>query len=406
MKNFLGFALVGSLTVVGGGCRNNDSNGSSATSDACKTGPKLFVSGYETNAVGTGKAKVSCIDTILEKDATVFPGESGDAMLMASGDEVLLFNRMGTLNYKSVSEQTKAEIEYKSGKSGDPADVYALGDGLMLLAHHIEGSLVITRQATGEKVQSITADWDLPTGVTLRPESLIPVKNAAGREFIYVVHQGVSASFEPNGTQTVFILSKTGSTLSVFDNDDTKEKIQGIPLKGSFPIPVRHAGRAKPMFVSMCAKLATSGTGTSGTSGTACVAAIEEVDPETNTASTIWDLAEELDMSMNGGVQPSDDAESFFAQVTQKDGDTTVGRYVKIVPAAHSVTTVYTYTSVRNGYLAALYNSKDKTVLVGDSDGMGKGLFKVFKASDISLVKTISLPLEPYSAILDPVTNK
>ncbi len=111
---------------------------------------------------------------------TLSEGEAGDSMPFYANETLYLFNRSATSqNFRAFdpfdSSQTSKQIAFP-GMTGDPSDVFGLGDGKLLLAEHISGELLIIDEA-GVEVAKIEADWDLPEDEKLKPVKFLAMES-------------------------------------------------------------------------------------------------------------------------------------------------------------------------------------------------------------------------------------
>lgn len=329
-------------------------------------------------------------------------GESSDPALFPNGGQVLFFNRSsGSENFRRIGFESGAALagatdqqKFPGGAVGDPHDVLMIPGGQMLLAHYNEGTLTVAKVSDGSLVQTLAADWDLPEGVTLRPEALVAVRGAAGENFIYVIHQALSfrnGLLGANGSQAVFVLKITDDRIEAFDLEEATPRIQGIKTKGSFPVLVRSAGREKPLLVSMCSLYVD----TSATAAAPCVNSVEEIDPATHRTNELWDLAGQ-NLFMNGGVTSGPDENTFFANVVSKVSEVSSETIVAAVNiGSKTFTTKYKFAPESGGYWGTFYDHGRKTLYVGDQGHSSIGRFIALKEGEPE--REISLGGVPYS---------
>lgn len=350
-------------------------------------------------------ASIDALDLASRALKPLLTGESGDPAFFYSGGELLLFNRSAdSQNYRrllpaagpfAVSKQGR----FPGGDIGDPHDALYLGHDRVLLAHYAQGTLVVMQQSTGKQLGAVQADWDLPDGVTLKPEALLAVA-ASGKRYVYVVHQALTVKdglLAANGSQAVFVLEDTGDDLKPLNLDPSQPKIRGIKLKGSFPTPVRFQQRARLLLVSLCSRLVLAATSDPAQK---CTNAVEEVDPITKTASEAWDL-ESAGLSLNGLVAPGPDADTFFASVVQQQGSGPLAkRVVKLSLKDRSITPVYEFQPDTAVFWALLYDEASKTLLIGDRGDQSAGKIVIMPSNG----QTAEVPLTavPYSAAFIP----
>lgn len=332
-------------------------------------------------------------------------GESNDAVVFGVGDDVLLFNRTTeSLNYRivkpdaakqtfSVGEQT----QFADAFVGDPHDVLELDADTALLSHYNLGKLSLMKISTGEKLGEVAADWDLPEGVTLKPDALWRTTVGA-HTYIYVVHQAYAFEgnlFTVNGSQRVFVLEQNGNTVTPLDLDPSTPKIDGIKTLGSFPAVIEATEKTqsdKLVLVSLCSRFVNPSP---SNPANVCKNVVEEIDPATQTVTTLWDL-DNAGFFMNGGVVSTGSAGSFFAQVEEKvDEQTFVKRIVKFEPYTKTSSKVYDYEAASGGYYGLYYDDVRGNLFIGDVSTDTVGKFTILKQDGSTVVKAIDAI--PYS---------
>lgn len=306
-------------------------------------------------------------------------GESSDPMMFAGGGEVLLFNRyFDNQNYRRLSANAgyvefSQQQRFAGGDVGDPHDVLYLGADRLLLAHYIEGQLVLMQQTTGRELGRVRVDWDLPANVSLKPESLW-MTTVNDQRYIYIIHQGITfgeGAVAANGSQQIFVLRY--DDLQPIDLDASKPKIQGIRLRGSFPSMVRFAQRDKLLLVSLCSQMISS-------KDSKCVAAIEELDPRANTIQELWNL-DEANLFMNSAVTaiPGPNPETVFANVIRKTDDVGfIKQVVRLNIEQKQISVVYNFKSESAGYWSSFFDESRATLYVGELGDTTPGKFIVF----------------------------
>jgi hypothetical protein len=323
-------------------------------------------------------ASVQRFEIATSRVSTLLSGESGDPLLLNSSDEVLFFNRsFDSQNFRRLQPRgdsllVSSQQRFAAGEIGDPHDALYLGNDRVLLAHYTQGRLVVMQQSSGAEIETIAADWDLPVGVKLKPESLIPIEKD-GRRFVYVLHQALAlegGSMYANNSQRIFVLEDRDGDLVPLNLDSHSEKIAGIPLSGSFPRVVRFARRDKILLVSMCSRFVSTA---SSDHAQACRSVIEELDPATNSVRLLWNLTDS-GIFMNGAVVPGPDAATFFASVEHKMGDDIYAQQVlRFNLAARTFSPTYTFAPNSGGFWATLYDEEKKILYVGDTGSSSLG---------------------------------
>ncbi|MBC7531053.1 MAG: hypothetical protein H7318_05695 [Oligoflexus sp.] len=386
-------ALV-SLSIAATACHSSDSDSVSRPSSAqglVFTGANSQTYPWQSN-VYRMNAETFEIEQLLT-------GESGDSVVFSTGTEVLLFNRTSdSQNYRLLTPQAQSltlgvQTKFSEGEVGDPHDILDLGNDIVLLSHYNQGRLTLMKKSTGAKIADVEGNWDLPAGVTLKPEALWSA-TVGGKTFIYVLHQAGAfegGNYTVNGTQKVFVLEQNGSAVTAVDLDAAADKVQGIKLQGSFPIAVRPETHGdKLLIVSMCSRFVSPPLDPS----IGCHNAVEELDPTTQTVSVLWDL-DGAGYFMNGGVVPAGSAHTFFAQVEQEEGSAYPRRVLKFDVDSKSSVKTYEYAEGSGGYYGMFFDEDRQNLFVGDINTDTVGKFTIIKADKSEVVKT--LDAIPYS---------
>lgn len=351
------------------------------------------------------QASLLKLDLETKEVSTVLSGESGDAAIFSTGNSLLFFNRTSeSQNYRLISPNNgsywiSTQQKFARGSLGDPHDAISVGSDRVLLSHYSEGSLVVMQQSTGAELQTVVADWDLPEGVTLKPEGFLTV-SSGGRTFVYVTHQGLSYagySVLANGSQQVFVLEVVNGSVEVLDMDPATPKVQGIKLVGSFPVPVHFKERDKLLFVSMCSRI------TSPESPLPCKPAIEEIDPSTNSSSVVWDLSDS-GLFMNGGITPGPNSNTIFVNVEETVDGGTAKRVVRLNLSDKTHSTVHSFAENSGGFWGTFFDDDSQTLYVGDISESSIGRFIVVPENGER--SEIALSLTPYSGtFISPLTQ-
>jgi hypothetical protein len=326
-------------------------------------------------------------------------GESNDAVVFNLDHEVLLFNRStDSLNFRSIvpdADQKTLKVgdqtQFADAFVGDPHDVIELDSDTALLSHYNLGKLSVMKISTGEKLGEVAAEWDLPADVPLKPEALWRT-HVGPKTFIYVVHQAYAFEgnlFTVNGTQTVFVLEQSGSTLTPVDLDPSLPKIQGIKIKGSFAQVIESTERAqseKLVLSSLCSRFVSP---SELNPQNVCKSIVEEIDPLTQTVKTLWDL-DDAGLFMNGSTVSAGAKGVFFAQVEEQTADGSFARrIVKLDPYAKTKSPVYDYAEGSGGYYGLYYDDMRGNLFIGDINNDTVGKFTILKADGTSVVKAI-----------------
>lgn len=336
--------------------------------------------------------------------STILSGESSDPAVYSANGGAWLFNRAPDNSNMRVMKRepgqsftSTRQTHFAGAGSGDPHDILALNDTRLLLANYVEGNIATIDATSGDLIETVSPDWDLPSGVLFHPEAFVQVTNHAGERFVLVIHQALGlrdGGIFVNGSQQIFVLRINGDHVTVVDMDETMPRVQGIHLKGSMPLPVRYGKRERPLFVSMCSRYLTAGD----RPDEMCHAAVEELDPETMKVKVLMDL-DGKDLFMNGLVQPAWNETSFFASVERKINDNKYAmEVVEIDTEAQSIKTIYEYFEQRFGGFWAMFSDVvHKRLFIGDMSDSSVGKFRAFVDGGVSY--DVALPMVPYSGV-------
>lgn len=325
-------------------------------------------------------------------------GESNDTVVFNVGNDVLMFNRAtDSLNYRLIKSdaQNKTlsitnQTQYEEASAYDPYSAMGLEDDVVLLSKYSAGALSIMQPSTGKKLSDVTADWNLPEGVPLKPSSLWRTK-VAGKTLIYFMHEGSafeSGLFTVNGSQSVFVLEQNGASVTAVDLDPSTPKVDGIKVAGSFPKPIAASEQAqgdKLVIVSMCARFVNPNP-TDATK--VCKSIVEEIDPATQTVSTVWDL-DGAGFYMNGGVVSTGSQGMFFAQVDQDVDGVSAKSIVKFDPYSKTSEKIYDYEATSSGAHGLYYDDVRGNLFIGDVNTDTIGKFTILKKDGTTTVKAI-----------------
>lgn len=343
-------------------------------------------------------------------------GESGDPIFRPIKDEIWMFNRSAdSQNFRrlapsfsppSASFTMGSQLKFPGGVVGDPHDILRLGD-LALMAHYNEGQLVLIDIKSQQEKGRIEAPWDLPEGVKLKPSSLVWSYDQDGQKtYVYVVHQALSIKdgvYGTNNTQQLFVLTyepqNPTTPLTPVDLNPSLPKVQGIKLKGSFPVALKFYGPQKLLLVSMCSRFSLMNPPSD--ENPPCQSALEEVNLKEHSSQVVWDLGT-LTPSyfMNGPVVTGKQDLSFFANVERQE---TPGKFVQVVAEfdvnKKSVREVYTFRPFSGGFWATFYEPSSQKLYVGDlgTQGAVGNLLVIDPQTPGEILKEIPLDGVPYS---------
>ena len=374
LKHSLSLCALATLALSG--CHKSSSNNDTTQASSAKG--LVFTS--NNSQAYPWKSNLYRYDLDSQKFEKLLDGESNDTIVVGLDSDVLFFNRTSeSQNYRLLTPENDtisigAQTQFAGGSIGDPHDALDLGNDVVILAHWIEGKLTLMNKKTGEKISDVSADWDLPSGAEFKPEAFWQT-TVNGKTFIYVVHQGSGNegfNIIANGSQALFVLEKTGEgTVQVVDLDPNTAKVQGIKLKGSFPIPVTFPDQPnKLVLVGLCSRWISPST---VDPSKVCTNAAEELDPSTNSVTLLWDFANS-NYFMNGGAIAAASYPNIYTQVEEQNGSNYDKRIVKIHLTTQERSTAYEYDASSGGYYGMYFDHHRKQLLVGDiaSDSVGK----------------------------------
>ncbi len=347
------------------------------------------------------QAEVHRFDLETGELKRMLTGESSDPALFFANEKIWLFNRSyASQNFRSLSVESgkwSEQLAYAAGAMGDPHDAIAFGSGYLLTANYSQGILQILDSSKGKIVSDIVADWDLPAGSTFKPEALVAMQ-VDDKAYIYVIHQSLALQYNlllSNGSQQVFVLEVKGNKIEVLDLDPLKPKVQGIKIKGSFPVPLRVSGSQTLRLLSLCSRLTSHVDGYEE-----CQAAVEEIDPRTQQVQSLWDL-NGSGLYMNGPAVAGATKDEFYANVDQMDfADHYEKRVLKFNIEQQAIQSVYQFNQDAGGFWGLFYDQDRQTLYIGDLGSSRQGLFTILTAADIAKQapgKTLELNGVPYS---------
>jgi hypothetical protein len=364
------------------------------------------------------KAQVYAINTSTEKSPEkLLSGESSDPIFRPIKDEIWMLNRshdsqnfraLGAI-FPSSGEPIKIgpQLRFTGGFVGDPHDILRIGN-LILLAHYNEGQLVLMDAQTYQEKGRIEAPWDLPDGIKLKPSALVwSYDQRNQKSYIYVVHQAlniVNGVYGTNNTQQIFVLSfdhqEPNQTPQTVDLNPDLPKIQGIKLKGSFPVPLRFYDSNRLVLVSMCSRFSLMTPPSE--ENPPCQSAVEEINLKDHSSQVLWEL-DNLSprLFMNGPVVAGHGELSFFANIERQE---TQGKFSQVVAlfelGTKKVRDIYTFRPYSGGFWATFFDPKTKLLFVGDTGtqgAVGNLLIIDPQSSPGRLLKEIPLEGVPYS---------
>ncbi len=245
-------------------------------------------------------------------------------------------------------------------------------------------------------------DWDLPSGVTLKPESMLR-REVDGETRIYIAHQGLGfkdGMMIASGDQSVFVLALRGAELVPVDLDLSKEKIQGIKIEGSLPVflkpqSIQVQNELTVTSVSLCSRYIVMAGQLPGYDFP-CRSMVEKIDLKTNRVVDRWDLSDK-NLFMNGGITAGREG-SFFANVEYDSGTRKgVKEVIEFNMVNRSMQKRYEFDQSSGGFWGVFYHHKTDQLLIGDQGQSTKGRFTLLKREGET--STINLSHVPYSGV-------
>ncbi len=320
-------------------------------------------------------------------------GLSGDPEIFAEQNELWFFNRSAGLqnffkaDFTSLPEALSAEQSFSAAGPGDPHAVLSLASGHLLLANMVHSSLVIMDVANGKVIQSVEADWDLPSGATLRPESLW----SDGEKQVLLLHQGLSDSYRAVGGQQIFVFKFADETLSVVDLDLAKARVQGVPLAMSVPERFEQLADGRLLVFGTC----------SAYTGDDCKAAVQVFNPRTLQIEFTWQL-DELGLIMNGISTLGATDNDVIANVIVKDSDTEQMRasIVNLDLSTRTTRTLHTYDlpALSAGIWLTAFDRSSQSLFVGEARSQANGTLIIYQ--DGVETTRVAFPRIPYKGAL------
>jgi hypothetical protein len=375
------------------GCGKKDDDSDKGTVDTATKNAGLAF----TTVVNFTESTIHYNDLKTGELRTLATGESGDPLLRWLGESLVLFNRsQDKLNFKTTDPrladaQFSTEIATPKAAAFDPADALHLGDGRVLLVHAVAGLLVVMDPATGTVTQEITAEWDVgdAEGAKLFPADPTVVEKD-GERFVYLAHQAFKPDYSGfNGTQQIFVLKDTGSTLEVVDLDAEKAKVQGIPLTLPNPTGLFHVTDTELYVGAICTSMSPAD----------CRQGFERVSLADGTATLHWEIPTTEHLLEGGLVEGLDD--QLFAQVFKIEGETKTPQVVRLDLSDKSVTTVHAYGEKSRACCSLFFDESSETLYAGDTNEDSTGAFYIYRKGQTE-PETLSLPAAPYTGVFVP----
>ncbi|MCX6118582.1 MAG: hypothetical protein NT027_13650 [Proteobacteria bacterium] len=367
----------------------------------------LFFTGIDVSSQPWQSALLH-LDLGSQKVMPLLTGESSDPSVFSTDKSLFFFNRTAdNKNYRKydfTSKDTVFDLQRKldNGAIGDPHDLIQLSETAVLLANYTEGSLVVLdhEKSTFQVLNGL--DWDLPSGVKLKPESLLR-KDIDGETRIFIAHQGLGfkdGMMIASGDQSVFVLKLRGNELIPVDLDLSKDKIQGIKIEGSLPVFLKpqsekSPGEATVTTVSLCSRYIVLAGQLPGYDFP-CKSMVEKIDVKTNRIVDKWDLSDR-NLYMNGGITPGRDG-SFYANVEYDSGTRKgVKEVIEFDMINRSVQKRYEFDQASGGFWGVFYHRQTDRLLVGDQGQSTVGKLSVLNRE--GQISTIDLSHVPYSGV-------
>jgi hypothetical protein len=369
--------------------------------------PSAIGAGYSDAATGYAGLAFAAVDASYTSSSLLFnnpttgdlrelsAGESGDPFVTVAGGRLWLFNRSpASLNFRSFTPTAQTfertcQVATPLAASGDPAAALLLDAHRLLLAHNVAGLLAVIDPDTGALVQQLDGPWALGVaGAPFRPAAFTTHKAADGTTEVFVVHQGLDAKYNPNGTQRLFVLHDDGTTLAPVDiGPASAAGVQGLPL------PITNPGGFLPGDGPDEAIL--YGQCTVQTPG-ACTQGFARIDLAQRTATLAFDVSS-LGVKDNGGLIKGPGT-SYYALMNRTATKANVVTEIDL--AAKTGTDVYTFTSP-SGCCALYYDDTDSALYIGDADATEQnGFFSVLKPGQATA--KVPLPALAYSGVFLP----
>ena len=348
---------------------------------------------------------------------TVLTGESGDPLL-ASGDKFIWhFNRSsGDVNYRRIAiDLAEGDGESNAPRElaptvqeatpetsvGDPAAILDLDDGRLLLGHKSAGKLTVIDSLTGDHLETIVADFDLPNGSPLRPTDFLLRSDSEQDELIvYVLHQGLDQNYQPDGSQQIFQLrAKRGKTLTPVDQNESVNGVQGVPVSLTSPGQFLYKNSKQPLIATFCYVLSPS----------SCRFGFEQFDPTTMTVTKVAEFDDRY--FYNGSVVESAEPNVLFASLTKRasPSERSVVR-LALDPGLGSIefTEVHKFPDQVSGCCGLYFDTSTDQLAIGSQHptDIDRGQLLVYEVGKLGeenrLADTIDLPGNPAAGLLLP----
>jgi len=400
--------LSGSMTVLS--CRSSDD-----TPPLCSELPAIPADAKSTESMlamalvdrGYTISKMHAVDPRSGSSRCIAGSESGDPRLVPLGSGALaLFNRKATqLNMRFGARTADGGVEFGSqlatpqAAGGDPHDALSVDQDRVLLAMNTSGKLIVASRTSGALLQDVRADWDFspaPADAPLRPislwrtqlpENLTSVGTGTLVDSIIVVHQGLDANYQPNGSQRIFVLSVSADGIAPRDLDPSAPGVQGIALNFSNPGQLVNVWTGKPLLVSLCY------------GNPECRSGVEQFDPATLSVASRISL-DSAGMIGNGSLADGNEPLLFHAAMAAGFEPEAAKWIVRIDASkesiAEQITKVHTFPAGSSGSWFLQFDRSSGRLWVGDAAPDATGILSLHDPGEAQ-VRTTNLPMIPAS---------
>ncbi len=381
--------------------------------DLTNANPQILFSASDPYAMPSA-AGVFLVDVKSKTVESISSGESSDASLFSVGkNTAVLFNRTGSQkNFRAIDvvakKFTTEQVKYQSGAFGDPHDIVVLGDRA-LVANYSGHGISVLEWPSGNELQKISGHkLDLTNAAKTKtgkfyPDKIFVKKIDEKTSRVFVVHQALdfeNNSMTANGSQQIFTFTWSDKKLSADDRNISAEGVQGIRIKGSFPIALANADVSKLSLWSVCSRYVDVDL----RAGKTCVNSFEEFDTTTLQVKEIWDLKEwENKIFMNGPVIAGADEKLFYQSVEDKVGDVVTRKIIEVKPLDKAFKTVYIFNNNNFGYGPLFYIDSVKQLWTSNAQDLNsalKGRFVIIDTTGKQKNTNLDLALMPYSGVV------
>lgn len=329
---------------------------------------------------------------------TLLDGESSDPIVFKHEGGLVHFNRQtGLQNFRylpfeseptgflGADQQSLGDMD-----AGDPHDFLSVSSELGILANYVTGSVSLLNIKSGIMKQNLRGNWDLPANARFMPEKIVKISHQKGTQRFAILNQGLSSSYQVDGSQSVFFIEFDGTKLTPIDLDDRLPKIQGVPLTIGNPSDWYWKSEHNDLIIiGMCTRYMDRN----------CQGGVEALNIETFETRLIWSFKDE-NVFYNGGFAFVDHL-SVYANAERKldQGSRFESHILKISIDRKDISSIKVFPEDSiSGFWLLKYNLPRKELYVGDYLDQVSGEIHLYKDDVFS--KEIKIDSIPYNGLI------